>query len=144
MLSRWGSIFTDGFDSLEDFPGRGGLGLGRADPDPQYRSLGADEKDRRVRDSEGVDAKHVVDTIGLDDFALFVEENRKRIVVCVDKLSPAEHALALLGGNESDLDFPRLEFLPIYLELRQLPAAVGSPGAAQEDDQERLSTQLRG
>ncbi len=90
--------------------------------------------------SEGIDAKHVVDTIGLADFSLLVKENRKRIGVCFDKFLPAEHALALLGRNENHLYFPRLEFLPVCLELRQLPAAIRSPGTAHEDEQQSLST----
>ena len=83
-----------------------------------------------------------MDTVLARDFPGFVKQNRERIGVTGEVLPSFEHAVDLLSGDEDDCRVAFREFIEGRLELSQLPLAVRSPRAADENDDHRTPPEI--
>ena len=86
-----------------------------------------------------VHAQRVIHAISSRDFALFIEEHGERVLAFLNVFFAFEPPVDLLSGDEDYARAPFGEFVISRLELSQLPVAVGSPGAADEDDDGSLA-----
>jgi hypothetical protein len=111
-----------------------------ADANPGDSSSTADYKRRTPREIDRVDAHCLVDPIRARHRSIFVEKNREWIGVLFDMLLSLREPVDLLRGDECDGRVTFGEFLISRLELSQLVCTVRSPGAADEDQHQRLST----
>jgi hypothetical protein len=112
----------------------------RADADPGDSPITANNKRRAPRKVERVDTRRLVNAVRARYGSRFVEKDRGRISMFVDVFLTLEEPVNFLCCDECDSCIPFLEFFVSGLELSQLIRTVGSPGAADEDQYQRLST----
>jgi hypothetical protein len=111
----------------------------RADADPGDSSVTADNKRRAPRKVERVDTRGLVNTVRARHCSRFVKKDWEAVGVLLDVLLTLEKSVNFLRCDERDSRIALLEFLVSRLELSQLIRTVGSPGAADEDQHQRLS-----
>jgi len=73
------------------------------------------------------------------DFAVFIEEHREPILSLLNLRLAFEQSFEFLCINHHDGRVALREFVVSRLKLSQLVRAVRSPGAANENDDERFS-----
>jgi hypothetical protein len=111
----------------------------RADADPGDSSITANNKRRTPCKVERVDTHALVHAVRARHRPRFIEKDREGIGMFQDVLLTLEESVNFLRCDECDFRIAFLEFLVSRLELSQLIRAVGSPGAADEHQHQRLS-----
>jgi hypothetical protein len=86
-----------------------------------------------------IHAQRVIHPIRSRDFALFIEEHREGVVAFLNVFFAFEPAVDFLCCDKQDRCATFFEFVVSRLKLSQLPVAVGSPGAADEDNDRALA-----
>jgi hypothetical protein len=109
------------------------LRLVRADPGSANRSILIDEERRRPRDVPRVDADAVPHAVGAQHVAPLVDQDVERQTGVFDV---AAHGLAFLREDADDLDAPGGVVGDVVGKLTKLVAAVRSPHAAMECQQQ--------
>jgi hypothetical protein len=123
-------------DCLQDFLLRRILPLVVSNERVRDPAVRLDEKDRGPRDVPGVQADAVPDAVGAEHVAPFVDQD---IEGQAGFLDVAAHRLAILRQDAGDLDPAGFVSGDVGGELTEPVAAVGSPGAAVEHQQQPAS-----
>src|SRR5215471_1813379 len=135
VLSRPGRSArgTGLLDGAQDVVRGRELALMVADPRCENSLISVDEKCRGPGNVPGVESYPVPHAIGLDDVAPLVNEHIERQPSVFDV---AAYRVSRLGEHANHLDPARLELVAAFCELAKLAAAVRSPRAAVEDEQQ--------
>ena len=87
-----------------------------------------------------INSKSMMHTVTLDDMAVFVRKQRKRDFVSIGILS---YLPGPLTDNADDYGLECRIFLQMFLQTRQLAAAVGSPRSPEEHQHNVVFTRER-
>ncbi len=99
-----------------------------------------DYEGRGSSDVVGVNSQSVMHAVALDDITVFVRQQRKCYAVSIGILS---HLPRPLTNNADNRGLERRVLVRMFLQTRQLAAAVGSPRSPEEHQQDALFTRIR-
>ena len=97
-------------------------------------------KSRGASDVVRINSQSVMHTVTLDDMAVFVRKQRKRDAVSIGILS---YLAGPLTDNADDYGLECRVLFQVFLQTRQLAAAVGSPRSPEEHQHKVLFTHER-
>ena len=104
------------------------------DPVPIYH------EGRGASDVVRINSKSMVYTVTLDNVSIFVRQQRKRNIMAIGVLS---YLAGPLTDNADDYGLECRVFFQMFLQTRQLAAAVGSPRSPKEHQHNVLFTHKR-